>query len=183
MLRSAYLTLSHSELVRVAHPHFDEFEVATLESVVLTVPTDQGPLIVDAVLTSRAFKPEVAIGSIMEGVTSAHSKIFLAFRDQSEKDSSLSPQLRLAASVRIDAQELARIKRQGVAYDLQEWSQAKAAIAAPVFDSSGHVNASLAIIWPSERLGVAQKGEFPTLVKEAAVKLSEELGYRTPPSE
>jgi DNA-binding IclR family transcriptional regulator len=180
MLRSAYLTLSHSELVRVAHPHLEELAGATVESAILTVRTDQGPLIVDAVLTSRPFKPEVVVGSIMEGVTSAHSRIFLAFPEHGEKgDPALARELQVAASAGIDAEELARVRSERVAYDLGEWSPAKSAIGAPVFDSSGQVKASLAIIYPSERWGVGEMEKLSAVLKEAAARLSSELGYRT----
>lgn len=183
MLRSAYLTLSHSELVRVAHPHLEALEARTLESVVLTIRTDQGPLIIDCVLTSRPFKPDVVVGSIMQGFKSAHSRIFLAFQDQAVDEASARELLQLAASDGIAARELDRIRQDGVAYDLQEWGPAKSAIGAPVFDSRGRVNASLAIICPGERLGTVEMKEFASAVREVAATLSNELGYRSSESE
>ena len=67
ILRHAYVGLSHSELARTAHPFLLELADETTETAGLTVWTNQGPLLVDLVLTSRMFKPHLWLGMLLPG--------------------------------------------------------------------------------------------------------------------
>ena len=183
MLKAAYLTLSHSSLVRIANPHMQRLAEETTETVNLAVPTDQGAMIVDTVLTSRPFKPHNPPGSLMPGLSTVHSRIFLAFKSESEWETALSQPLERRTEFTItDPQrlrhELVKIRREGIAYGLQEWSVGMCAVGAPIFDSNGTVRACLAVVAPSERFGPTEMLEYGAAVKETATTISQELGHR-----
>ncbi len=78
-------------------------------------------------------------------------------------------------------EELIKIKREGVAFGLQEWDLGMCAVGAPVYDSNGEVRASVAMVAPSERFGQGKMAEYAGEVKRAGASLSRELGYRKKP--
>lgn len=183
MLRAAYLTLSHSELVRIADPILQKLAEETTETINLTVPTDQGVLLVDTVLTSRPFKPHNPPGMFMVGLANVHARIFLAYEPESVQESALAkPQQRRTEYTTTDAQKLAEqlalIKHEGVALSFQEMNLGMCAVGAPVFDSNGVVRASMAVVAPVERFGPAEVAHYGAAVKDAAAVLSRELGFR-----
>jgi DNA-binding IclR family transcriptional regulator len=182
MLKAGFLALSHSELARIAHPHLQRLVAVTNEAANLAVWTDQGAMIVDTVLTSGPFKLEMPAGMFITGLASVHARIFLAFGPADEREAALNAsQERFTESTIVDpqrlAEELARIKNEGVAYSLQEWRVGACAVGAPVFDPSGGVRASLAIVAPIERFGPAEMREYGAAVWRTATLVSRELGH------
>ena len=75
ILRHVHVGLSHSELVRTAHPFMVQLAEETTETTGLTVWTSRGPLLVDLVLTSRMFKPQLWTGMLLPGPGSAAERI------------------------------------------------------------------------------------------------------------
>ena len=89
-----------------------------------------------------------------------------------------------AAGIDIDLDkcraELAKIRKRGYAVSRNELIEGAVAIAAPVFDGSNRVVASLGVFGPSVRLPQARVDEFgPLLVREGAA-LSAALGHAIP---
>jgi DNA-binding IclR family transcriptional regulator len=79
MMKAAYLTLTHSTLVSVAEPYIQRVAEITTETVDLSVPTDQGAMIVYTVYTPRPFRPYNPPGMTMLGLSNVHCKLFVAF--------------------------------------------------------------------------------------------------------
>ena len=71
------------------------------------------------------------------------------------------------------------IRKKGVAVSLGEVIVGAVAIAAPVFDSSGRVAASLALFGPQARIDRPTMNEYRDLIRSAARRLSDQLGYRS----
>jgi len=186
MLRAAYLTLSNSELVRIADPMLRRLAEVTTETVNLAVWTDQGAVIVDSVLTPRPFKPHNPPGMFMRGLSNVHARVFLAFGPESAWPAALAapqePRTEYTVTdPRLMEEELIKIKREGVAFGLQEWDLGMCAVGTPVYGSNGEVRASLAVVAPSERFGQGKMAEYAGEVKRAGAGLSRELGYRKKP--
>jgi len=76
-----------------------------------------------------------------------------------------------------DARELDRVRTEGVAYDMDEWVAGMCAVGAPVFDASGEIRASIALIVPSERFGANERQHHAEATRAAAMALSAKLGY------
>jgi DNA-binding IclR family transcriptional regulator len=180
--RAVYVTFADAELVRNVHPHMVTLAASTEETVNLAVWTGEWPLIVDSVLTPRPFKPPAAIGMVMEGLASLHSRTFLAFGSEDKREAALAIQEvpRTPYTV-VDPErlkeELARIRREGVAYGLQEWAVGMCSVAAPVFGLAGTIRASMSLVAPSERFGPTEMVRYAEAVKHAAAEASKDLGY------
>src|SRR6185312_1998266 len=73
---------------------------------------------------------------------------------------------------------LQRVRRQGFAYDLEENESHIRCVAAPIWDHSNAVNASLSITGPAVRMSTTRLRELAPLVKEAGLRISRDLGYQ-----
>jgi len=76
-------------------------------------------------------------------------------------------------------QELARVREQGHAVDDEENSHGVRCVAAPIFDSSGRVAASVGVSGTTAQNGLDHLPKVAELVKEAARKVSQRLGGQT----
>jgi DNA-binding IclR family transcriptional regulator len=182
-LRAVYLIASDSELVRRAHPFLVKLTDQTSESTSLCVWTDQGPLILDTVPTARAFKPTTYTGMLLAGCASADAQILIAFGSDETREAVLArPEERRTRYTVVDPEALKEkwreVRREGVAFDRKEWNEDAPAVAAPIFDQSGEVRASLSVVAPPERCSEEQMQHYALAVKRAAAELSEALGYR-----
>ena len=72
--------------------------------------------------------------------------------------------------------ELAKIKRQGVAFDNEEREIGLRCIAAPLLNEHGETIAAISISGPSQRLTRKKLNVFSNHVRNAAHKISEKLG-------
>jgi DNA-binding IclR family transcriptional regulator len=183
LMKATYLMLSHSELARIAHPFMEELAAETTESACLGVWLDNEVLIVDVVLAPRPFKLSVPIGLVMPSFGTAHSKVFLAFGPEHIRRRALAQKLeRRTEYTIVDPRELDQVldqvKREGVAFGLQEWEVGTCAAAAPIFGSSGQIAAALAVVTPNERFGPAEMRTYVGAVRQTAARISERLGYQ-----
>lgn len=186
MLRAAYLTLSHSELARIADQHLQLLAALTTETVSLTVQTDQGAMIIRTEYTSRPFKPHNPPGMFLTTLANVHTRIFVAFGPENMWPAAVAATAEPRTEYTVTdperlLEELARVRRDGLAFGLDEYILGMCAIGAPVFDSRGEVRACMAVVAPSERFGPRETAEYATAVKEAATGLSRELGFREAP--
>jgi DNA-binding IclR family transcriptional regulator len=183
ILKGSYLMLSPSELARIARPYLDRLTEITTETSILTVEADHVALIAARVLTPRPFKPDNPVGLPMSGFGNVHTRIFLAYRPESEWRPALTTTLeKRTPHTRTDPEELiaelTKIRREGVAIGMQEWNLGMCAVAAPVFDAGGQVRASLAIVAASERFGPEQREIYVPQVIEMAGLVSTALGHQ-----
>ncbi len=186
MLRHAYVGLSRSELARTAHPFMDQLAKETTETAGLTVWTNQGPLLVDLVLTARMFKPNLRLGMLLPGRGGAAERVHLAFGRESAREAILSgPQKARTAYTLVDPkllrEELQRVRREGVSFELREWDVSMGAVAAPVFGADGLIRAVLAVVVPIERCGEEEMAAYKQSVRRTAHALSQEIGYQGDP--
>jgi DNA-binding IclR family transcriptional regulator len=181
MLKGSYLMLSPTELARVAHPFMEQLERVTTETVILAAWVDHEAVVADRVLTSRPFKPDNPVGLAMPGLANVHTRVFLASRPEEEWANALervhearTPHTVTDATAL--AAELSRIKREGIAVGMQEWSLGMCAVAAPIHDAAGQVRASLAVVAPLERFGPDDQVIYATEVRRTAAEISQALG-------
>ena len=182
-LRALYLAMSHSELIRTAHPFLVRLTEETTESTSLCVWADQGALIIDTVPTARAFKPFTFPGMLLQGSASADAQILIAFGPKHVEETVLAtPQQARNRYTVTDPEMLrerfGRVRLEGVAFDRFEWNETAPAVAAPVFDRNGELRASLSVVAPPERCSEEEMQGYAAAVKKAAADLSAALGYR-----
>jgi DNA-binding IclR family transcriptional regulator len=74
--------------------------------------------------------------------------------------------------------ELHRTRKNGCACDLEEHELHIRCIAAPIWDHSGIVNASLSVTGPAVRMSTARLRQIAPLIREAGLKISAQLGFQ-----
>jgi DNA-binding IclR family transcriptional regulator len=186
ILKGSYLMLSPSELARIARPYLDQLTETSTETSILTVEADHVAIIAARVLTPRPFKPDNPVGLPMPGFANVHTRVFLAYRPESEWRAALAaPIEKRTPYTRTDPEELAaellKIRREGVAFGMQEWNLGMCAVAAPIFDAGGQVRGSLAIVTPTERFGTEDRAAYAAALLDSARQVSSALGYDRDP--
>src|SRR5262249_20018788 len=76
--------------------------------------------------------------------------------------------------------QLQRVRKSGSAWDLEENETHIRCVAAPIWDHSGAVNASLSITGPVVRMSITHLRQLSPLVQQAGLKISRELGFQFP---
>jgi IclR family transcriptional regulator, KDG regulon repressor len=182
LLATMYLSGGYAELAAIVRPYLRELTETTGEASTLAIDYDGVAVSVDIVDTVRPLKRAVAMGRIIGDTASANGKIFAAFKTDSERAeiiASAHPQLtpHTITDPKALAQELDRVIREGVAFDIEERNVGTCAVAAPVRDQLGKVIAALSVIVPSGRFGPDEKLSHAEAVKTTAASLSAFLGY------
>jgi DNA-binding IclR family transcriptional regulator len=180
ILRAVYVSLSYSELVRTVHPFLEALAEETTETAAVTVWTDRGPLLVDMVLTSRIFKPQLWLGMLLPGLGSAAARVLVAFNHEAIMEAALSKTQVASTPFTVTDQErlreeLGKVKREGVSLELKEWDLSMGAVAAPVLGPDDLVRAGLSVVVPIERCGEREMQAYTEAVKRTADSISHAL--------
>jgi len=105
--------------------------------------------------------------------------VLLAYAEPEVADAVLAAPLRRFTPQTVTAPQeirarLARIRRTGVVRTSEEYMAAADSVAVPIRDQSGHVTASLSMIFPS---GAPDPGRYEALVVDAGATVSADLGW------
>lgn len=182
LLATMYLSGGYAELASIARPYLVELTEKTGEASTLAVEYDGVAVSVDLVDSPRPFRREVALGRIIGDTASANGKVFAAFKSEAERAEILAQEHpQLTPNTITDPEELVReldrVRRHGVAFDLEERNLGTCAVAAPVRDQLGKVIAAISLVVPAGRFGPKERKEHAKAVKETATALSAYLGY------
>jgi IclR family transcriptional regulator, KDG regulon repressor len=182
MIPALYVLKNHSNLVRLLQGQLKELADVAGEHASLAVGIENTAVVIDAVSSSyNPFQPMVPVGRVHEGVVTAHTKIMAAFGKPEEVELLSQPQTARTPHTIVDPQELfaelERVKREQVAYDIEENWTGVCGVAAPVRDRSGTVIASVSVVVSIERFGLERRRLLADIVKTYGLKMSLELGY------
>ena len=178
--RAASVGCSHSALVRVARPYLERLSELTSESTALGVWEHGESLILDMILTPRFFKPANLVGTTIPGLAGLHGQIAVAFAPNSVLEAALvldHPRI-TEHTITDPAQlrdEIERIRRERMAFGVETVVVGMCTVAAPIFDSTGKVAASMAVVAPTERFGPVQMREYGAAALREATLVSREL--------
>jgi DNA-binding IclR family transcriptional regulator len=180
-----YLSRNYSELARMARPHLEALANETGETVNLAVEIDGKAVLVDEKRTPRPFKSEVPVGRIIGDIANSNGKIFAAFKSEGDRQNiASSPHQPLTPHTIVDREallaEFERVRREGIAYDIEERSLGVCAVGAPVRDQAGSVEAAISLVVPKGRFGPEEKERYAEAVRRTAASLSAFLGYSPP---
>lgn len=177
------LIYSRAELTRIARPYLAELVEKTEESAVLALEIYDAIVVVDQVPTPHFFKPpHPPLWLVVDNLANACAKVMAAFKSQTERERLLArPYEKLTDATITDPEalraELKKVRRDGVAFDLEEQNRGLCSVAAPVLAHDGSPLASIAIIAPSERFAPKVRPRYAQLTKEAGDSLSRYLGF------
>jgi IclR family transcriptional regulator, KDG regulon repressor len=178
--------LSHLDIRRLSLPYLKALNEHTRETIHLLVR--QG---VRAVYVEKLESPQLPntisrIGVSVPLYCTAVGKVLLAYLpsdDIGQVLRQIEPRSRTSHTISTTEElqkQVERVRRCGYSFDLEENEPHIRCVAAPIWDHSGNVNASLSVSGPAKRMPVARMRELAPVVQEAGIRISRELGYRGP---
>jgi IclR family transcriptional regulator, KDG regulon repressor len=182
MLGARYLTGRYADLVRVARPYLEALAQKTGETVTLAVEIEKVSVAIDILRTSRPFMSEMDLGCVVGDTANTNGKLFAAYKPVAEKE-------RLAAGPNRQwtprtitepsqlLEELEKVRREGVAFDIEERFLGTCAVGAPVRNQLGDLVAVMSVVVPTGRFGAEERKGHGEAVKAAAASLSAYLGF------
>lgn len=176
--------LNQLDIRRLSLPYLRELNQQTRETIHLTVRHGLSAVYVEKLDSPEQLRIYSRIGATVPLFCTAVGKIMLAFMPQDECERIL-PELelkRLTSNTVANLQELRtelyRVRKNGYACDMEEHEMHIRCIAAPIWDHTGAVHASLSITAPVLRMPVTRLRQLAPIIQAAGLQISRELGYQ-----
>lgn len=175
---------SHStDLRRVARPYLQRLVEQTQETSHLCVVDQSKCYYVDKIDSKQAIRLSTYVGQRLHLHCSGVGKALMSGMSKEEMDRIIAERglPRFTDNTITDRdrllEELNRIRKEGLSFDNEEYEIGLRCVAAPVMDNRGRVVAAISISGPIQRLTMEMLDRYAIDVKQAACKVSENLGY------
>lgn len=175
--------LDELELVNLATPILEELTTATSECSHFAIRSGDNIVVLAKTTGSGMFQLADRVGVVRPAHCTALGKAIIASYTDSQLERFLKThELRAYTAKSIterDAllKELVTVRRSGIAFDDGEFDAEARCVAVPVLDFTGQVTGALGISGPIWRLSIQTLQEKAQQVKDAAAKLSRQLGF------
>src|SRR4030088_1568890 len=153
--------LGQLDIRRVSLPYLRELNQQTRETIHLTVRHGLSAVYVEKLDSPEPLRIHSRIGASVPLYCTAVGKVMLAYLDD-EQSKKVVNQLELrrftantVGSIQELLAQLSRVRKDGYACDLEEHEPHIRCIAAPIWDHTGAVNASLSVTGPAVRMSTA----------------------------
>lgn len=183
LLRLGAVVQGTLDLRAAARPAMEALASATDESVYLSVRTGDLRVCIDMVESKQSIRHRIALGEAIALYAGAAGKLLLAFMPPDEVRKYLE-RVKLEPICRQTIQDpmvllaqLEQIRREELAFSVEERFLDTLSIAAPVRDHSGNVIAALSITGPSVRMESRGTDKLAQEVRSAALDISKALGH------
>jgi len=179
-----HAALGQLDIRRLSLPYLQALNQHTRETIHLTVRQGHTAVYVEKLDSPEHLRIFSRIGAFVPLYCTAVGKVLLAYMPQAELETTLSQiePRRLTANTIASRQELEqhlhRVRKAGHAFDLEEHEPHIRCVAAPIWDHTGAVNASLSLTAPAVRMAVPRLRQLAPLIQEAGLRISRELGYQ-----
>lgn len=174
------------DIRRLSLPYLQELNQQTRETIHLTVRHGLFAVYVEKLDSPEQLRIHSRIGASVPLYCTAVGKVMLAFTPQEEREKLLR-QLELqrltpntVGNMQELRTELYRVQKNGYACDLEEHELHIRCVAAPIWDHTGGIHASLSITAPMVRMPVSRLRQLAPLIQQAGLRISRELGYQAP---
>jgi IclR family KDG regulon transcriptional repressor len=175
---------SHLDIRRVSLPYLKALNEHTRETIHLLVRQGLSAVYVEKLESPQLPNTISRIGVSVALHCTAVGKVLLAYlppEDLARVLHQIEPRSRTARTIS-STEELERhldhVRRCGYSFDLEENELHMRCVAAPIWDASGNVNASLSVSGPVSRMSMTRMKELAPVIQEAGVRISRELGYQ-----
>ena len=174
------IVASQMDLRRTALPIMQDLAEQTKETVNLNIVDRSERVCIELVEGSQGIRNFVRIGARNSLLSGASGKVLLAHLDAAQAETVL--QLEFPDQPRDQAlrtrlfEENAKVRETGVAISFSQRVSGAAGISCPIYDRTQTVVAGLTVSGPEERIR-GQSETIVRLLKDAASRLSERLGY------
>src|SRR5271165_1942046 len=160
-----------------------ELNQQTRETIHLTVRHGLSAVYVEKLDSPEPLRIHSRIGASVPLYCTAVGKVMLAYMPSDEQDR-VFPELELkrhtpntVGNLQELRTELYRVRKNGYACDMEEHELHIRCVAAPIWDHTCSVSASLSLTAPMVRMPVSRLRQLAPLVQEAGLRISMELGY------
>jgi len=168
---------------KVSFAHLEQLNRSTRETVHLTVRHKLTAVYIEKMESPQPLRIHSRIGASVPLYCTAVGKVMLAYLDPEEQERVVNElELRrftenTVGSIQELQAQLSRVRKDGFACDMEEHEPHIRCIAAPIWDHTGAVNASLSVTGPTVRMSTNRLREIAPLVREAGLKISRDLGF------
>jgi DNA-binding IclR family transcriptional regulator len=177
VVRLANAVLARLDVRRIARPHLEELVKLTGETATLHVPGEEDAVTVDFVPSAHFIQHVSQLGRPSIGHATSAGKVMLAFAGRPLPRGPLRAYTdRTITSARALAAEIERVREQGYAEAFEEREPGLAAVAAPVWSSTGALEAIVALQGPVARFGRTEARAALAPLLERARAISSALG-------
>jgi DNA-binding IclR family transcriptional regulator len=180
--------LATTELRKEARPVMEDLAAQYQETIHLAILDDTQAVYVDKLEGRQAVRVELtSLGARLYAHCSALGKVLLANSEEGEVRRIIQaaglPRFTEHTITEAEAlvQELAKIRKQGFAYDLEEILPDLCCVAAPIHNHRGQVIAAISMSIPAYRFRRAAH-EFRAGIMRAAKQISQQLGHYDSPT-
>lgn len=165
-----------------SRPHLEKLCKSTGETCQIQIADKDRVIVLDSITPNTDSYLKTVPGSRLYYHANAFGKAILAFMDESELLSFIPETLpiltkKTIATRRRLLQELKQIRKNGLAYDREEYLSGIYCIGAPVFDVSEQVVAGLGVTGIISRLSTDRWHWYETQVLNCAERVSRDIGY------
>jgi DNA-binding IclR family transcriptional regulator len=179
----AWLLLRQQDLRTVCIPYLERLRQATNETVSLYIRIGDCRVCIEELESNQEIKYSQTLGLATPLHVGAPGKVLLAFLPPAELEviletltlTPLTPRTITDRSQLLE--ELAAVRQCGYALSEGERSPWTSAVAAPIWDWSNKLIATLSVLGPSQRLSSEVLPTLGQQVQQAALELSAALGY------
>ena len=176
--------LAQLDIRRLSLPYLQELNQNTRETIHLTVRHGFSAVYVEKLDSPEPLRIYSRVGAAVPLHCTGVGKVILAYMPPEEL-ATIMPHLefkRLTAnsigSLKELQTHLQKVRRNGYACDLEEYEPHIRCIAAPIWDHSAAVNASVSITGPAVRMSLTRLRQLAPLIQDASKRISRELGYQ-----
>jgi DNA-binding IclR family transcriptional regulator len=170
-----------SELLRVAHPYLEKINSETRLSAFLGIRSDLRSVIIDKVDSANGVKISSEIGMQMPVLAGAGIKAMLSLLSSKHVETLLADaQFRTytpnsIAGKRAYKAEIKRVRKEGIAYDREEYIEGMVALAIPIRTVNQHVQAAIWAVGLSQQLPPKTMHRLDALLKGIAGEINQRL--------
>ncbi len=174
LMHLGFMVWENLSVRNIARPIMEQLTVRTRESCYLTVREGNEGIFVDSVDSPQLLRIAEPVGMRLPLYKGASKKVILAHLPTKKQLSILNE---LNSPIEPLQPELEKIKKNGYAISFGETTEGTASVAAPIFNWDNQPIGSISIAGPEIRFKNEIMDYFIFEVKNAALEISEELGW------
>jgi len=171
---------SHN-LINIAVPIMKQVCNKSLETVSLSIRDGDYRICYEHIESSHGLKHSAPIGVRLPLWAGATGKCFLAFDNDISIDRIIKQAIPLTSNTIKEPgdfmEEISKIRENGFSRSYSEREEGVSAMAAPIFNKNSKMVAAMTISGPEFRLEKLMEEKYFSLLRSAAEKISNELGY------
>jgi DNA-binding IclR family transcriptional regulator len=177
--------LRTSGLLSLTSPVIQQLSREFGETVTVQIRSGDNRVVIQEIEGTYELRRKIAVGNTLPLYTTASGRAILAFLDDSEVDRILSDGIvPLTPKSTVDMARireiLADVRRTGTAYSVEESALGAGAVAVPIFNAGGTVEASIAMSGPLIRWDAVCTPRLIEQMQAAALATSRRLGFERP---